>query len=87
MARLGRPADADSRETRLRILTVARTMFADRGYGTGEIDASGVARTDTLLRTITIGLVDAVSSDQTRHRRAVDAIIQLFEGKLVRPPA
>jgi len=57
------------------------------GVKTGELDAGDGARTAALLRTVTIGLVDGVSSSQARHREAVDGIIQLFEGKLVRPPA
>lgn len=57
------------------------------GVRTGELDSSEAPKALALLRTVTVGLVDAVSSDRDRHREAVDGIIALFEGKLVRPPA
>ena len=57
------------------------------GVRTGEIDACRADQITVLLQTLTIGLVDAVSSDRERHRDAVDAIVMLFEGKLVRAPA
>jgi len=56
------------------------------GIKTGELDNANKAKATALLRTVTVGLVDAVSSDVGRHRDAIDGIIELFEGKLVRPP-
>ena len=56
------------------------------GVRTGEVDVSKAPLAASLLRTVTIGLVDGVSGSQRHHRQAVDAIIQLFEGKLVHPP-
>ena len=56
------------------------------GIDTGEIDETDRAMLSALFRTITTGLVDAVSGDRTRHRHAVDGIIGLVEGRLIRAP-
>ena len=57
------------------------------GIETGEIDEADRAVVGSLLRTITVGLTDAVSSDPARHREAVDAINRLLAGSLVKPAA
>ena len=66
-------------------------LFFDKlvrlGIKTGELDNANKSKAEALLRTVTVGLVDAVSSNPQRHRAAIDGIIELFEGKLVRPPA
>jgi len=58
--------------------------LVDLGIATGEIDADDRARVLALIRVILIGLVDAVSDDQTTHRTAVEGIKRLIEGKLIR---
>jgi len=64
-----------------------RQQFFDRivdvGVETGEIDASDKENVRALLLTILIGLTDAVSYDRVQHRRAVDGLKALIEGKLI----
>lgn len=64
-----------------------RQSFFDRivdvGVETGEIDASDQEEVRALLLTLLIGLTDAVSYDRAVHRRAVDGIKKLIEGKLI----
>jgi AcrR family transcriptional regulator len=55
------------------------------GIRTGEIDPSDAGRMAALLDTLMIGLIDAVSNDRERHRRAIDGIIALAEGTLIAP--
>jgi AcrR family transcriptional regulator len=55
------------------------------GIRTGEIDADDSPQIAALIRTVMIGLVDAVSDDQRLHAEAVDGIKRLLEGKLIRP--
>jgi AcrR family transcriptional regulator len=57
----------------------------DFGIATGEVDPNEREVVSALLQTITVGLVDAVSGDRARHRRAVDGIMMLVEGKLLHP--
>lgn len=57
----------------------------DLGIQTGEIAKADRALVAALVRTITVGLTDAVSSDPARHRQAVDAINRLLVGNLVNP--
>ena len=59
--------------------------LVDFGVSTGEVDASHRAVVWSLLRVIVVGLVDAVSDDRAVHRRAVDGVMLLVNGKLVRP--
>ncbi len=67
---------------------VARAEFFDRivdhGVATGEIDPSQRAEVSALVLVLLIGLTDAVSGNPATHRRAVDAIKALLEGKLLR---
>jgi AcrR family transcriptional regulator len=66
-----------------------RSFFNDLisfGVNTGEIDESQRDIHSALFRTITTGLVDAVSGDRAHHRNAVDGIMGLVEGRLVRTP-
>ncbi|MGD9999187.1 MAG: TetR/AcrR family transcriptional regulator [Ilumatobacteraceae bacterium] len=60
--------------------------IVDVGVATGEIDASNREEVSALVLTLLIGLTDAVSNDRVLHRRAVDGIKALIEGKLLRPP-
>jgi AcrR family transcriptional regulator len=55
------------------------------GIRTGEIDRKDAKRMAALLDTLMIGLIDAVSNDRERHRRAVDGILALAEGTLITP--
>jgi AcrR family transcriptional regulator len=59
--------------------------LVDHGVDTGEVDPSDRAMVHTLVITLMIGLTDAVSSDLTRHRQAIDAIGRLLDGGLLRP--
>lgn len=56
----------------------------DTGIRTGEIDLVDERRVSMLVRTILIGLTDAVSDDLDDHRLATDALKSLLEGKLLR---
>ncbi|MEL6985131.1 MAG: TetR/AcrR family transcriptional regulator [Actinomycetota bacterium] len=59
--------------------------LVDLGIETGEIAKADRPLLLALLRTIVVGLTDAVSGDQARHRQAVDAINRLLAGDLVSP--
>lgn len=59
----------------------------DLGIKTGELDHADADKFRILFRTITVGLVDEASGNRRKHRAAVDAVLQLLEGKLLRPPA
>ncbi len=68
--------------------TIRRERFiqnlVDIGIATGELDVADRDRTIALIRTVLVGLVDAVSDDPTLHRAAIDALKLLVEGKLIR---
>ncbi len=55
------------------------------GIETGEIASEDAPLVAALVRTVTVGLTDAVSGNPTRHRQAVDAINRLLVGTLLRP--
>ncbi len=57
----------------------------DLGIETGEIDKRDRPLVAALLRTITVGLTDAVSSDKKKHRQAVDGLNRLLAGDLIKP--
>ena len=59
--------------------------IVDVGVATGEIDPADREIVNALVLTILIGLTDAVSGNNDQHRRAVDGIKALLEGKLIRP--
>ncbi len=56
----------------------------DFGIETGEIAAVDRPLVTSLVRTVTVGLTDAVSGDAAQHRNAVDAISRLMVGSLLR---
>ncbi len=60
--------------------------MVDFGVKNGEIKAADKQQVLALIRTVTVGLTDAVSSDLTWHRHAIDALKALLEGRLVHPP-
>ncbi len=59
--------------------------MVDLGIETGEIAEPDRPLVLSLVRTILVGLTDAVSGDPTRHRQAVDAINRLLTGDLITP--
>lgn len=66
-----------------------REFFAEMvevGVRSGEIDPEHRPMITALLRTLVVGLTDAVSGDRAKHRAAVDAIRGLLAGTLIKPP-
>jgi AcrR family transcriptional regulator len=61
-------------------------LMVDRGVATGEIDAARGEDAAALLRTMFAGLVDAASSRPVEQRRAMDGLLALVAGGLVRRP-
>lgn len=62
------------------------SLMIDRGIATGEIEAGDRRYMTALLRTVFVGLVDAVSSRPAEQRQAMDGVMGLIEGTLVRRP-
>ncbi len=62
------------------------TTMIDLGVRTGEIKAKDKPLVTSLVRTITVGLTDAVSHNLEVHRNAVDAIARLIDGTLISKP-
>jgi AcrR family transcriptional regulator len=62
---------------------VARLV--DTAISTGEITSSRREAISAFLRTILVGLNDAVSDDLKLHRLAIDAIEAMIEGRLIKP--
>lgn len=60
--------------------------ICELGIRTGELDHADRDRFLMLMRTIATGLVDEASGDPQLHRLAVDGVVALLEGKLLRPP-
>jgi AcrR family transcriptional regulator len=58
--------------------------MVELGMATGEIDPAQASMVSAVLDTIVVGLVSGVSGDRTRHREAIDGVLALVEGKLVR---
>ena len=58
----------------------------DFGVETGEIAPEDKPTMTAVIQTITTGLVDAVSGDRVRHRRAVDGLLSLISGRLIAEP-
>lgn len=61
--------------------------IVDLGVATGEIGPADREAVRALVRTLLIGLTDAVSGDATVHRLAIDALKSLLAGTLLRHPA
>lgn len=79
-------------DDRLRDLARSEQRFmddmVDLGVRTGEIDHDDRRVVLAFVRTVLIGLTDdLISGHQREHRRAIDALERLLEGKLVHPPA
>lgn len=62
-------------------------MLAESAAATGAVYPEALPLLRPLLRTIFVGLVDAVSEDDNTHRQAVDGVKLLLEGRLIKPSA
>lgn len=82
IARHGDLSKAMRRRARAGEEIVARLV--DTGISTGEINASRREEVTALVRTILVGLNDAVSDDLMLHRLAIDAIEAMLEGRLLK---
>ena len=67
----------------------AEGEFFDRivsdGVENGEIEASDREQVLSFLRTVTVGLADAMSNDIAEHRDAIDGLNALLTHRLVKP--
>lgn len=61
-------------------------QLLELGVSTGEIAPADIERVAAVLRTMFVGLVDALSYDPSQQRAAIDGIHALLDGKLIRPP-
>ena len=62
------------------------SMLVATAVKNGEIDRSQRDQLRAFLRTVLVGLVDALSSDLRDHRIAVDALKAVARGHLLKPP-
>ena len=60
-------------------------QMVDLGVANGEIDPNDAPLVDALIRTITVGLTDAVSGNPVKHRQAIDGINKLLTSSLIKP--
>lgn len=58
--------------------------LVDTGVTTGELDPADRRAVGAMLRTILVGLTDAVSDDPALHGLAIDALRALIDGRLLR---
>ena len=63
-----------------------RKQLLDRGIATGEIASDRRAELEAFLRIVFVGLVDAVSDDLNAQRAAIDGVLSLMRGSLLRAP-
>jgi AcrR family transcriptional regulator len=56
------------------------------GIETGEIQPERAGQVAAVLRTMFVGLVDAMSQNPSEHRNAIDGILALLDGKLLKAP-
>lgn len=66
--------------------TAMMRRLLDQGAATGEIRPAARRQVGALLRTIFVGLVDAVSDDTEDHSAAIQAIRALLHGTLLQAP-
>lgn len=59
--------------------------LVETGRATGELADGTEQQATAVIRAILIGLNDAVSSDLTVHRAAIDGIRALLEGRFIKP--
>ena len=62
-------------------------LLIETGLGTGEIRPQDRRTVAALLRTIFVGLVDAVSDDVEEHAAAIEGVRALLDGRLLQPAA
>ena len=58
----------------------------DNGVVTGEVRPADRERMVEFIRIMLIGLTEGASGTSTQHRCAIDAILALLHGDLLRPP-
>jgi AcrR family transcriptional regulator len=72
----------------LRLAARRRDAFfeslVELGVRTGEIDDADRQRLLTLISVLMVGLMDAVSDQRDAHRTAIQAVVQLINGHLIR---
>ena len=61
-------------------------QLLDRGVATGEITPARRGEMEAFLRIVLVGLVDAVSNDLNAQRAAIDGVLALMRGSLLRAP-
>jgi AcrR family transcriptional regulator len=80
----------DELRERMAVLPGEGTLVLDRllanGVATGEIRPEDRRRVAAFIRTVFIGLVDAVSDDTEEHAAAIEAIRSLLHGRLLEAP-
>jgi AcrR family transcriptional regulator len=62
-------------------------QLIETGLATGEIPRDRRNQADAFVRTIMVGLNDAVSHDLRQQRAAIDGIVAVVEGTLLEKPA
>jgi len=76
---------------RLAVAVAARDEFfvgiVDAGVASGEVDPADRDRVVEFIRVMLIGLTEGASETTEQHRCAVEAILSLLQGRLVRPVA
>ena len=66
--------------------TAVLSELVSTGVATGEIRPADRRRVTAFIRTVFIGLVDAVSDDTDEHAAAIEAIRALLHGRLLQAP-
>ena len=81
----------DELRQRMAVLPGEGTSVLNRllanGVATGEIRVEDRRRVGAFIRTVFVGLVDAVSDDTEDHAAAIEAIRSLLHGRLLEAPA
>ena len=81
----------DELRERMTVLPGEGTAVLNRllanGVATGEIRVDDRRRVAAFIRTVFVGLVDAVSDDTEDHAAAIEAIRSLLHGRLLQAPA
>lgn len=67
--------------------TAVLTLLVRNGLATGEIRPEDRRRVTAFIRTLFVGLVDAVSDDTEEHAAAIEAVRALLHGELLHPAA
>jgi AcrR family transcriptional regulator len=67
--------------------TAVLSKLVRNGLATGEILPEDRRLVAALIRTLFVGLVDAVSDDSEEHAAAIEGIRELLHGRLIQPPS